>query len=343
MLHLVVPGLLWPQESIAKIMRGLELPALAALLGRGQRTRGGVTPTERWLCRAFGLDQEELPLAALRLLGEGGEPGEEVWLCADPVHLRFSRNTLVIDAAPPDLDADEAAQLSALFNEALGDYGTFMATHPQRGYLRTQRPARIRSHSVTAVAGRTLEPFLPQGEDARDWRHLINEAQVLLHSHPLNSAREEAGRPSANSLWLWGAGALPAPVRAPASALHADHLIARGLAKLAGMPVEPLPERFAGAAGAAGTHRAVLPALTFLDTLAPAAQALDAAAWREELLRLEARWFAPLLAALKARRLDALRLTALGDEASLDVTVKSADVWKFWRRPQTLAAWTQRA
>lgn len=329
MLHLVVPGLIWPRESLAKIMSGLELPALTRLLGRGRRLQGPAMTAERWLCRAFGLDQEELPLAALRLLGEGGEPGEEVWLCADPVHLRFSRSTLVIDATAPDLDADEAAQLIASLNEALADAGTFSATHPQRWYLRSRRPARIRTHSIAMVAGRTLEPFLPQGEDALDWRHLINETQVLLHNHPLNRAREEAARPMANSLWLWGAGTLPARAHAPAPRLYADHHLARGLAKLANTPAKPVPERYDGA---------VLPGLTFLDALATPSQALDAPAWREALIRLETHWFAPLLAALKSRRLDALQLTALGDEARLEVIIRASDAWKFWRRPLTLTA-----
>lgn len=308
-------------------MRGLDLPALATLCGRGRQVRGLAITPERWLCQAFGLDQEELPLAALRLLGEDGEPGADVWLCADPVHLRFSRNTLVIDAAAPDLDTAETAQLIATLNETLAGYGLFSATHPQRWYLRTRRPARIHTHSIAMVAGRTLEPFLPQGEDARDWRHLINETQVLLHNHPVNRTREEAARPTANSLWLWGAGALPTGARAPASRLYARDLLVRGLAKLTGIPAEPLPERYEGA---------VLPGLTFLDTLAMPSQALDAGAWRAELIRLETHWFAPLLTALKTRRLDALRLTALGDEASLDLTVRAGDIWKFWRRPATL-------
>ena len=39
MIHLVVPGLLWPKDSIRDVTQGLELPALGALLGRGRRER----------------------------------------------------------------------------------------------------------------------------------------------------------------------------------------------------------------------------------------------------------------------------------------------------------------
>jgi hypothetical protein len=328
MFHIVVPGLLWPRDSIADVTRGLELPALAALLGRGRRARGPAVCAERWLAEAFGLQAGELPFGALRLLGEGRDPGGDVWLCADPVHLAFSRDTLVIDAAGPDLAADEAAQLVAALNEHLTEFGEFLAPHPHRWYLRAKRGPRIATHPPAAVAGRTLEPFLPQGEDARDWRRLINEAQVLLHNHPVNTAREADGRPTANSLWPWGGGSLPAAARAPAPQLQADHPLALGLAKLAGMAVSPLTE---------GYEAAVPGRLTFLETLAGAAQGLDGGAWRAGLMALEARWFAPMLTALKARRIHGLRLTALGDDACVDVTLDAGDLWRFWLRPKTLA------
>lgn len=331
MIHLVVPGLLWPKDSVAEVTRGLELPALHALLGRGRRGRRPAVSAERWLCESFGIAGEELrglPIGALRLLGEGHDPGGDAWLCADPVHLRFSRNTLVVDAAGPDLDMDEAAQLAAALNNHLADFGEFLAPHPQRWYLRTKGAPRIVTHSPAAVAGRTLEPFLPQGEDARDWRRLINEAQVLLHNHPLNAAREAAGRPTANSLWPWGAGSLPAAATPPAPHIYAGHPLARGLAMLAGVPASDIPAH----AGDAVPH-----SLTFLETLGTPAQGLDAAAWRSGLAELDARWFAPMLAALKARRTHGLRLTALGDDAVVDITLDAGDLWRFWLRPKTLA------
>lgn len=345
LLHLVVPGLLWPRDSIADVTRGLELPALHALLGRGRRARPEVqaepdrrsthgvrrpaVSPERWLCEAFGVRAEELPVGALRLLGEGHEPGADAWLCADPVHLRFSRNTLVVaGGGEPDLTRQEADQLVAELNVHLAEFGEFLAPHPQRWYLRAKRAPRIVTHSPAAVAGRTLEPFLPQGEDARDWRHLINEAQVLLHNHPLNAAREAAGRATANSLWPWGAGVLPAGAVAPAPQVLADHPLARGLARLAGVPAAPLPPR---------AQDAVLHSLTLLETLSESAQSLDAAAWRSGLAELEGRWFAPSLAALKARRIHGLRLTALGDDATVDLTLDAGHLWQFWRRPKTLA------
>jgi hypothetical protein len=35
------------------------------------------------------------------------------------------------------------------------------------------------------------------------------EAQMTLHGHPLNAAREAAGQRPINSVWFWGCGAMP--------------------------------------------------------------------------------------------------------------------------------------
>jgi hypothetical protein len=207
------------------------------------------------------------------------------------VHLRFSRDTLVVGGAAWTSQAEEAAQLAR------------RAERASRRIRRIHRPPSAALVSAPEAPrasprirprpspGRTLEPFLPQGDEARDWRRLINEAQVLLHNHPLNMAREAAGRPTANSLWPWGAGSLPGRATAPAARIEASHPLAIGLARLSGVPALPTPERF---------EIAVPGRLTFLQDLELAAQGLDDAAWRTGLTELETRWFAPLLAALKA-------------------------------------------
>ena len=54
-----------------------------------------------------------------------------------------------------------------------------------------------------------------QAPEGRRWRALLSEAQVVLHNHPLNAQRVAAGLAPVNSLWFWGAGALPDHVRTP--------------------------------------------------------------------------------------------------------------------------------
>ena len=70
-LHIVVPGLLWPKDSLNEITRGLDLPALATLLGRGRMQRLPALPYEHWLGNVFGVLSGETPFGALRLLEIG--------------------------------------------------------------------------------------------------------------------------------------------------------------------------------------------------------------------------------------------------------------------------------
>lgn len=326
LLHVVLPGLLWAKDSLREATRDLRTPALATLLGRDRIDRQPAMPLEHWLCRVFGIAAEEPPCGALRLSGDGLDAGSHSWICVDPVHLRFARGTLIIGSPGElDLSQDEAGRLVAALNEHLADLGEFLAPRPDRWYLRLRRAPQVATHPLSSVIGRPVEPFLPQGAEAREWRRIINEAQVLLHNHPLNMAREEAGRPAANSLWPWGAGALPASATAPAGPVYSAHPIARGLARLAGAPCHAVPQGSVVEGG-----------FVLLEALADPAQSLDIHAWRSAIGELEECWFRPLLAALKSGQLKHLRLTGLGDEGIADVTVEAGGLWKFWRRPKPL-------
>ncbi|NTV10003.1 MAG: hypothetical protein HGA47_04420, partial [Zoogloea sp.] len=247
--------------------------------------------------------------------------------CADPVHLHFARDHLLLaDAADLGITRDEADQLVAGLNETFADIGRFEAATPERWYLRPEHAPRARFAPLAEVVSRPVAMFMPAGEDERYWQRTINELQVWLHNHPLNQAREAAGRRSINSLWLWGAGRLPAGLATPARSVLADSPLARGLARTAGLQPQA----------------AALPAAPDDDTLAlvealyrPALY-LDLDTWRNALAQMETEWFAPLLAALKSRRLQALRITVPGDRALLTLDIAARDLWKFWRKPRML-------
>jgi hypothetical protein len=329
-IHLVIPGLVWPAATATNLTRGLALPALQALLGHARVTSAPAMSLEAWLGQAFGLPPEDLPHAALRRLGEADRVAVDgEWLCADPVHLHFARERLLLsDASDLALTSDEVAALLAslndFFDEAEPGLGRFEAGSPERWYLHLAEPVRARFVPLNDVVGRPVAPFLPEGEDARRWQRLVSEAQILLHDHPVNRAREAAGGRAINSLWLWGGGRLPARVAAPARTVQAHAVFARGLARAAGLePVSPHP----------------LPAddaLVVLDALQLPALHLDIERWQQALLRLEAEWFAPLLTALKAGRTGTLRISVPGDRTSLELALGAASRWKFWQRPRTL-------
>lgn len=56
--------------------------------------------------------------------------------------------------------------------------------------------------SLDRVIGRGIEPWQLRGERSKNLRRLQNEIQMLLHTHPINQARQKVGSQTINSFWL---------------------------------------------------------------------------------------------------------------------------------------------
>ncbi|MGD0584650.1 MAG: cofactor-independent phosphoglycerate mutase [Oryzomonas sp.] len=59
------------------------------------------------------------------------------------------------------------------------------------------------------IIGKSVLAYLPSGDGAATLNNVMNHAQMVLHDHPLNKKRKEAGKLPANSIWLWGHGKTP--------------------------------------------------------------------------------------------------------------------------------------
>lgn len=330
-IHLVIPGLIWPTPHATAPAGSLALPGLERLLGLGARRALDDRSGDAALARLFGLAADAIPYAALRRLGEadGATMARDGhWLCADPVHLQFAREHLLLtELDDSEIDRAHADALLAALNDTFTDLGRFEAPTPQRWYLQLAAPTRAGLFPLTDVVGRPIAHFLPEGDDARLWQRTLNEVQIVLHNHATNQARESAGQRTINSLWFWGSGNLPASATAPCPVVLARDPLAVGLARLAGLAPQP-PGKADELAG---------DSLVVLDALRRPALQLDLDGWREALATLERDWFAPLAAQLGGK-LQTLRITAPGDRAGFELEVRAGQRWKFWRKPQALDA-----
>lgn len=326
--ELILPGLDWPAGPGPHPADDLALPALAKLLSLADPVWQPRSSPETQLAERFGL-AGRLPLALFRRLGErvaAADGGH--WLCCDPVHLHFSRDTLLLaDAGGLAITRAEADTLIDGLNATFADIGRFEAPEPDRWYIHLTEAARPAFHPLADVNGRPVQLFLPEGDDVTHWARLSNELEVWLFSHPVNTARETRGQRTINGVWLWGNGPATAIGRPPFATLQAEQPFARGLACHAGLPP----------ASAERYQRPDGNGLALIDSLQRPLLHGDKEGWRRTLQALESNWFAPLLADLKARRLDEVRINVPSDRHSLQLKIAASGFWKFWRKPRALS------
>jgi hypothetical protein len=214
-------------------------PAAARALGRGDRLADGDAGETGQLQRYFELLPRGWPMAALTREMDAGDAGERAWLRADPAYVRVEATGARLHGwANLGLDRAESEELLRTLRPLFGEAGMELsAPTPERWYLELARGTPLPQFVEPAEAlGADLFAQLPSGPEGRRWRALFNEAQVLLHQHPLNSARLAAGRAPVNALWFWGAGELPDNVRSTARGVLSVDPDLLALAERAGVP-----------------------------------------------------------------------------------------------------------
>ena len=294
--------------------------AAETLIAKGRRKRKPSTSSEAWLFERFGAARQlDWPVAPYTLLADGGAPEGHFWMRADPVHLSVGRDSLGFDGLALGVSRSEADALVGTLNRHFGETLVFQPLLPERWYIRLQKAPAVQTTPPFAARGRAIEGILPSGTDALRFHALMNEAQMLLHEHPVNTEREARGAPAVNSIWFWGGGTLAAVGVRPFSIVFAGDPLARGLAIAAGVPERQLPAN--AETMLSGSPREGM-ALAVLDPQRRAA--------------LERDWFGPLLAALEGGRIGMLSLYLAGRDSLLEVETVRRDLRYFWRARKRL-------
>ncbi|QGW65315.1 phosphoglycerate mutase [Lysobacter soli] len=254
------------------------------------------------------------PVAAAARQRDAGDAANAAWLRADPAYVRPDINgaRLLSYGEALGLTVQDAAALLKPLKPLFGDAGfPIDAPVPTRWYLQLPIGAKLPAFTSPEQAlGADLFDELPQGPEGRRWRALLSEAQVVLHNHPLNAQRAAAGLAPVNSLWFWGAGALPDHVRSDYTHIVTDDESVTALAALAGVELAPKAASWSGRVEEG-------------NTLIDLRDARDLAV-------LERNWFAPLLSALVRGELKQLRFD-FDDGTRYDIA--RSQRWRFWRRP----------
>lgn len=212
--------------------------ALMTLLAKHQHQSVPVSGFERSVLHCFGMDvATRLPWAALRHQFESTGVHEHPLLCADPVFMRSGIDSVTLDLQPPELDDENTTALLATLNQHLAQDGLVLkALHPQRWYLyrldeRFQHDLPLTTPPDETGTG-NIFPHLPQSPD-KYWMQLFNEIQMLLHTHPLNQARENKGLVPVNGLWFWGEGDADVSALKPVTGVYGGGISGQVIAQAA--------------------------------------------------------------------------------------------------------------
>lgn len=235
-MHLIVPFAGVLSEAGRQAMHSLALPHLERLLAHLSPADDAdteavdppdesslSTPHERVLARQRGwpVTDGALPWAALAArsagLGATGDGEPLSWALLNPVHLEAGADRVAL-RHPKELalDDDSSRALLAAVAPLFDDSGIrlhwlaadrWLASHSMFDGLATA--------SLDRVIGRDISHWVPRQAQARPWRRLQNEVQMVLHGHTVNVAREGAGLWPVNSLWCSGCGRLPQTDRDP--------------------------------------------------------------------------------------------------------------------------------
>ncbi len=209
-IHLLIPGLFWPEAGRPEVYSDLSLSALEVILAKSRYTESQSQGIEEWLCQAFGVSkQQDWPVAPIMLQLDGTDEGLDqngYWLRADPVHLRIQNNHMLLaDSQVFSISLKESIQFTDTLNQYFSKSGiVFLPLHADRWYVRIAKIPSLQTRLLSEMIGKNINNLLPIGEESSIWHNIFNEIQMLLHNHPLNQEREERGELAINSMLVLG-------------------------------------------------------------------------------------------------------------------------------------------
>jgi hypothetical protein len=277
-------------------------------------------PLEALVCNQYGLkpaQDQDYPIAAIAASADGLEVGDAFWLRADPVHLTMQRDSFSLsEPLLIRVEPEHTENIVASLNQHFDAEGlTFFIGNSGAWYLRLNNAPQIKTSLPSIAIGKNSYHFMPQGNMSAKWRAYLNEAQMLLFSHPANAARELAGAPVINSLWLSGGGAMPLSIKPQhdVDLIVANSPFYLGLAQWSDLTSQVMAPRLDDVIQSSAPRQHVHLQLTH-------EQSLDDAS------------FQVLLNALKTKKIKTLNLNLGCYERTLVLTMTSLDHYKFWRK-----------
>jgi hypothetical protein len=324
--HVVIPDLFLPKPEAKNICADLPLPALEKILARSKSQQLQTHSLAAWLCKSFAVP--EMAIAPVTLMADGLNPEQAYWIRADPVHLRLDNAQLILQTNV-SASEEEARQLCDFLNQHFSQSGMkFFAPHPLRWYVRLDEDPQLKTSSIYQVEGRNSRYYFPTGNAALKWHGVMNEIQMALYGHQIGQACEARGGLPVNSVWLWGGGRA-VTLTQPFSQIVSDSEMAKAFAQVSKISHSLFSEAIVIRENT----------LYIWEGANVALRRGDFYAWRQSVLSCEKLLIEPLLKALTEGVLDTITIDILQEDNASRFELNRAMLWKFWKRPRSLASY----
>jgi hypothetical protein len=216
-----------------------------------------------------------------------------------------------------DLTQQEAQIMAEAVQPLLEKFSAKLIVQtPQHWLLQLADMPAVAFTALSELDGQPVADHLPKGKQAVDWICLSNEIQMLLFDLPLNQQREAAGKLPVNSLWFWGAAALPDNWQ-HWQTVSGQHVFLDKLCQLSGSTYQPAADSLEALLNDRGGIK-----LHVMETLNWQND------WQRQLEQMEQDWFKPAWQLLRSWKIK--RLNLIVPEWGR-YSLNSLDSWRFWK------------
>ncbi len=321
-----------PKQEVPK------LPALQLLLTRSTATNEGFNDYSFGVCTLAGIDistQCDVPLAAISVAADteikiNKNSNTDYFIFAEPVVLKADRDSVVlIDSMLHELTRDESERLITEINHHFVDEPwELQMTSNGEWYMTLHSNFDITTNNVSSVILKNTQEYLPIGSDARYWRKIINEIEMLLFASHVNVEREQQNKATVTSLWLWAGGTVPKIVD---TSVHCDLILADDNSFAALTEYLAIPFKTFNETVTLNVQHEII-VITGLQALW---QQRDLFSWIEALKKLEKELFEPIVTNLRKGELDVLSLYE-DKKNKLSCTRRNVKSW--WKPVKSLTS-----
>jgi len=329
-LHIIVPGICGPLAETQSLQSSEVIDRWVNKLAKSSSLKLPGNANEV-LASILNINLEsDFPSAALTLLANEKFNPAMFYMHADPVHLRADLDSAVLTSSTDlNIGNDESVALCQMLDQHFKqDDLSFFLLNTNQWFVASKDNIKLRTTPLVDATGRNINFILPTGEGSSHWKRVLTEAQMLMHSHQINSSREQQGYLTINSLWFHGAGELIDIKNAEVTSLCSNHDMLKGIAGQLKCDYLKVPETVKDYADILLNYKQGAVNVLHLSELEHLVNYTDVRPWMKQLTELLDGWIYPILNLANKNNINVTLYPCIGKKYQFS----KYDTLKFWRK-----------